>query len=65
MVVADDQKFFYSSCMVIKTHNFKVFLFVLHDYPPWKIQIIAIPAMAFKPYDFEMLPNFPRGFFLG
>ena len=34
MVVADDQKFFYSSCVVIKTHNFKVFSFVLHDYHP-------------------------------
>ena len=49
--------------MVIKTHNFKIFSLVLYGYHKSQIQIIALAAMAFSPYDFEMLPNLHMEFF--
>ena len=42
--------------MVIETHHFKTFSFLLHGYYTPRLKNIAILAIVFSPYNFKILP---------
>ena len=58
--------------LVIKVPNFKIFsscilyfliILIMYDYHIPQLKSIAIPAMAFSPHNFTILPNFHMKFF--
>ena len=58
--------------LVIKVPNFKIFSFcilyfliilIMYDYHIPQLKSIAIPAMAFSPHNFTILPKFHMKFF--
>ena len=61
--LVNDEKPRYSYCIVIEPHNIKVMLYHLHGYHTPEHKNIAIPAMAFSPYNFKILPISHMEFF--
>ena len=54
--MGNDQKPRCSSCIAIETHNLKILAFLLYYYHTPQLKNIAIPAIAFTPHSFKLLP---------
>ena len=55
--MGNDQKPRRSSCIVTEPHYFKILSFLLHGYHFLQLKNIAIPAIAFSPHNFKILPT--------
>ena len=55
--MGNDHKPRCSSCMAIEPQNFKILAFLLYGYHTPQLKSIAIPAIAFSPHNFKLLPT--------